>query len=74
MKVAVVCFAQVTALLIISTLGYSQNVAAYSATGRETPWSIEAQSATKSIEAFFFACDKILWRLCVEGLRAYRLP
>ncbi|AWM90789.1 hypothetical protein DJ564_08110 [Pseudomonas sp. 31-12] len=47
-------FQQATALLLLSLSGYSPDVAAHSATGRETPGTIKAQSATEPITAFFF--------------------
>lgn len=46
-------FQQATALLLLSLSGYSPDVAAHSATGRETPGTIKAQSATEPITAFF---------------------
>jgi hypothetical protein len=46
-------FQQATALLLLSLSGYSPDVAAHSAIGRETPGTIKAQSATEPMRRFF---------------------
>ena len=55
--VRLVLFCLATALLLLYLSGYSPDVAAHSAIGRETPGTIKAQSATEPIAAFFFVSD-----------------
>jgi hypothetical protein len=51
-------FQQATALLPLSLSGYSPDVAAHSAIGRETPGTIKAQSATEPMRRFFSSANR----------------